>query len=56
MAERPPVTPVRRPPGPTRGQIIRRRIAALAALLIALVAVSVAVAVAVPHVHRKHTL
>jgi len=53
MAERTPVAPVRRPPGPTRGQIIRRRIVAIGALLAALVAVFVAVAVAVPHVHHK---
>jgi uncharacterized YceG family protein len=56
MAEREPMTPVRRPPGPTRGQVIRRRIVALGALLIALVAVFVAVAVAVPHVHPKQAL
>src|SRR3954471_21707709 len=56
MAERPPMMPVRRPRGPLAGQVRRRRIAALGAIVVALVAVVAAVAVALPHVHRKHTL
>jgi UPF0755 protein len=56
MAERPPLMPVRQPRGPTRRQIMVRRIVALAAVLIALAAAIAAVVFAVPHVHRKHTL
>ena len=48
--------PVRRPPGPSREQIRRRRVLALGAIAGALVAVVVAVVVALPHVHESHAL
>lgn len=54
MAERPPLMPVRRPRGPSKEEIRRRRLAALAAILVAAVAVAVAIVVALPHVtHRS---
>jgi uncharacterized YceG family protein len=56
MAERPPLMPVRQPRGPSRRQIMIRRVVALAAVLLALAAAIAAVVVAVPHVHRKHAL
>jgi UPF0755 protein len=48
--------PVRRPRGPSREQIRRRRLVALVAVVAAIVAVVAAVAVAVPHVHHKQAL
>jgi UPF0755 protein len=48
--------PVRRPRGPSREQIRRRRLVALVAVVAAIVAVVAAVAVAVPHVHHKKAL
>jgi UPF0755 protein len=54
MDEPPTLMPVRRPRGPSREQIRRRRIVALGAIVAALIAVVVAVVVAVPHVHRSH--
>ena len=44
--------PVRRPQGPSRGQIRRRRVVAVAALLLAVAAAVAAVWVAIPHVHH----
>ena len=55
MAERPPLMPVRRPKGPTREEIRRRRIAALGAILAALIAVVIAVVIALPHVSAEST-
>jgi uncharacterized YceG family protein len=52
MAERPPVTPPRRPRGPSRAQVRRRRIAAVSAIALAVAGAIVAVVVAIPHVHR----
>ena len=48
--------PVKRPRGPSPEQIRRRRIAALAAVIGALVAVAVAVVVALPHVQRSQAV
>jgi UPF0755 protein len=48
--------PVRRPRGPSREQIRRRRLVALVAVVAAIIAVVAAVAVAVPHVHHKQAL
>jgi UPF0755 protein len=45
--------PVRRPRGPSPGQIRRRRVAALLGLLVALTALFVAVWVAFPHVRQR---
>jgi len=52
MAEQPPLMPIRRPRGPSPQQIRRRRIVALAAILLALGAGIAAVIVALPHVHK----
>jgi peptidoglycan lytic transglycosylase G len=56
MAERPQLTPVPPVRGPSRGQIRRRRAAALTALLVALGAVVAAVVIALPHVHRAQAV
>jgi UPF0755 protein len=56
VAERPPLTPVRRPRGPSPEQVRRRRVVAFGAIAAALVAAVVAVVVALPHVHRSHAL
>ncbi|MDX6475552.1 MAG: hypothetical protein QOH95_1063 [Gaiellaceae bacterium] len=48
--------PVRHSRGPSRKQILRRRIAALAAILAALAALVAAVVVALPHVHKTKAL
>jgi len=53
MAERPPLMPVRRPRGPSKEQIRRRRLAALGAILAAVIAIVIAVVIALPHVDRK---
>lgn len=54
MAERPPLTPIRRPRGPSKEQIRRRRILALLAVLVAVAAAVVAIVIALPHVHESH--
>ena len=46
--------PIRRPRGPSREEIRRRRLGALAGILAALVAVIVAIIVALPHVGGSH--
>jgi UPF0755 protein len=56
MAERPPMMPVRQPRGPSPQQILRRRIVALTAVLVAVAAVIVAVVIALPHVHKTEAL
>jgi UPF0755 protein len=56
MAERTPLTPERRPRGPSPGQVRRRRGFALGAVVVAVLAAVIAVVVALPHVHRTHTL
>jgi uncharacterized YceG family protein len=48
--------PVRQPRGPSRRQIMVRRIVALAAVLLAIAAATAAVVVALPHVQQKHTV
>jgi uncharacterized YceG family protein len=50
--ERPTLMPIRRPKGPTKEQIRRRRLVALAAIVGAIVVAVVAIVVAVPHVHH----
>jgi UPF0755 protein len=47
--------PVKKPRGPSPEQIRRRRLAALAGIVVALVAVVIAVVVALPHVRGSHT-
>jgi uncharacterized YceG family protein len=46
--------PVKKPRGPSPEQIRRRRLAALAGILVALLAVVIAIVVALPHVHGSH--
>jgi UPF0755 protein len=46
--------PVKKPRGPSPEQIRRRRLAALAGILVALIAVVIAVVVALPHVRGSH--
>jgi uncharacterized YceG family protein len=53
MAERTPVSPERRPHRPSRGQVIRRRVVALAVVLAAIVAAVAAIAIALPHTKSK---
>jgi UPF0755 protein len=48
--------PVRRPQGPSRERVRRRRVVAIGAIVVALAAGIVAVAVALPHVHRARAL
>jgi UPF0755 protein len=52
MAEQPPLTPIRRPRGPSPEQVRRRRLVALGAVLVAVTAAVAAVIVALPHVHN----
>jgi UPF0755 protein len=56
MAEHAPLSPKRRPNGPSRAQVRRRRAVALVAVVGAVAAAVVAVVVALPHVHRTHAL
>jgi UPF0755 protein len=56
MAEQPPLMPIRRPRGPSPGQIRRRRIVALAAVALAVALAVAAVVVALPHVHKTKAL
>jgi UPF0755 protein len=56
MAERPPLMPVRRPQGPSRGRVLVRRVVALGAIGAAVAAGIVAVVVALPHVHNTRAL
>ncbi len=56
MAERRPLTPARRPRGPSRAHVRRRRVVALAAILAVIAAAIGAVQIALPHVHRTHAL
>jgi UPF0755 protein len=53
VAERPALSTGRRPSGPSREQIRRRRLFALTASIGAVIAVVVAVVVAFPHVHHS---
>jgi UPF0755 protein len=55
MAERPPLTPVRRPRGPSPEQVRRRRIVAVGAVLVAVAAAVAAVAVAIPRTTHTTT-
>jgi UPF0755 protein len=56
MAEQPPLTPIRRPRGPSPQQVRRRRIVALAAIVVAVGAAIAAVVVALPHVKTTKAL
>ena len=48
------MSPERRPSGPSRKQIRRRRVVALTASVGAVIAVVVAIVVALPHAHHSH--
>ena len=48
--------PMKKPRGPSPEQVRRRRMAALAGILAALIAVAIAVVIALPHVHRSHAV
>jgi UPF0755 protein len=56
VADRPPLTPPRRPSGPSPARVRRRRLVAFGAIVSAVVAGVVAVVIALPHVHRSHAL